>query len=181
MARLTMDDLLRAHAPVYCLCVVCGTAWEKADGPGRPPKYCGEACRTAQKAAYYAENADRIRERQAAYFRTPEGRATAVRSGAKRRALKRGAEAPLTAAEWAAILDRYEGRCYVCAAPAEELEHVVPLSRGGSHSFENVRPSCRECNRGAGGKLARPFAEWLPTRLDFLAANVRPVNPTITN
>ena len=28
-----------------------------------------------------------------------------------------------------------------------EQEHVIPISRGGAHTAENVVPSCTTCNR----------------------------------
>jgi len=37
-------------------------------------------------------------------------------------------------------------RCQYCGAPAENIDHVVPRSRGGAHSWENVVASCRRCN-----------------------------------
>ncbi|MGD9705226.1 MAG: HNH endonuclease [Acidimicrobiia bacterium] len=128
-----------------------------------------------QKVAYNAANADRIREQKAAYRQTPEGKARDARANAKRRAALSASDATLTAEEWATILDRFDHRCYVCGAPWEELEHLTPLSRGGTHSAENVRPSCTECNRGTGGKWTRDLHEWLPERLAFLREQTRPV------
>lgn len=40
--------------------------------------------------------------------------------------------------------DRY--RCQYCGGPAENIDHVVPRSRGGNHSWDNVVASCRRCN-----------------------------------
>jgi len=36
--------------------------------------------------------------------------------------------------------------CQYCGAPAENIDHVVPRSRGGEHAWENVVASCRRCN-----------------------------------
>jgi 5-methylcytosine-specific restriction endonuclease McrA len=38
------------------------------------------------------------------------------------------------------------GRCAYCEAPATSLDHVVPRSRGGSHTWDNVVSCCRRCN-----------------------------------
>ena len=38
------------------------------------------------------------------------------------------------------------GRCVYCEAPATSLDHVVPRSRGGSHTWDNVVSCCRRCN-----------------------------------
>ena len=37
-------------------------------------------------------------------------------------------------------------RCQYCGGPAESIDHVVPKSRGGEHSWENVVAACRPCN-----------------------------------
>ena len=37
-------------------------------------------------------------------------------------------------------------RCQYCHRGAENIDHVVPRSKGGSHTWENVVASCRSCN-----------------------------------
>jgi 5-methylcytosine-specific restriction endonuclease McrA len=72
--------------------------------------------------------------------------------------------APLTRR---AVFARDDWSCQYCAAPAENLDHVVPRSRGGTHTWDNVVASCRRCNARkenrtpveAGFRLRRlPFA-----------------------
>jgi 5-methylcytosine-specific restriction endonuclease McrA len=74
------------------------------------------------------------------------------------------ARAPLTRR---AVFARDEWRCQYCGASAENLDHVLPRSRGGEHAWENVVAACRRCNAKkenrlpdeAGLRLARrPFA-----------------------
>ena len=45
-----------------------------------------------------------------------------------------------------AIFLRDGHRCQYCGAGAENIDHVVPRSRGGVHSWENVVAACRPCN-----------------------------------
>jgi len=45
-----------------------------------------------------------------------------------------------------AVFARDAHRCQYCGKPAENLDHVVPRSRGGPHTWENVVASCRACN-----------------------------------
>ncbi len=45
-----------------------------------------------------------------------------------------------------AVFARDSHRCQYCGAPAENLDHVVPRSRGGQHVWENVVAACRPCN-----------------------------------
>ena len=45
-----------------------------------------------------------------------------------------------------AIFLRDGHRCQYCGATAENIDHVVPRSRGGVHAWENVVAACRPCN-----------------------------------
>ncbi len=56
-----------------------------------------------------------------------------------------------------AIFARDGFRCQYCHGPAETLDHVVPRSRGGAHTWENVVACCRGCNLRKG---SRTPAEW---------------------
>jgi 5-methylcytosine-specific restriction endonuclease McrA len=48
---------------------------------------------------------------------------------------------------WAAIKEAYGGRCAYCGTAGRiEQDHVIPLSRGGQHTIDNVVPACRSCN-----------------------------------
>jgi 5-methylcytosine-specific restriction endonuclease McrA len=44
------------------------------------------------------------------------------------------------------VFVRDEGRCQYCGGRAESIDHVVPRSRGGEHTWENVVACCRACN-----------------------------------
>jgi 5-methylcytosine-specific restriction endonuclease McrA len=70
------------------------------------------------------------------------------------------ATAPLTRR---AVFARDDWACQYCGAAAENLDHVVPKSRGGTHTWDNVVAACRRCNsrkenrliEDAGLRLAR--------------------------
>lgn len=52
----------------------------------------------------------------------------------------------------AVVYDRDGGICGICHQPVErdstwEIDHVIPLSRGGVHSYANVQLSHSRCNR----------------------------------
>lgn len=57
------------------------------------------------------------------------------------------ADNDLTPAQWAQIRDSWEG-CAYCGALAVPLQRdcVLPLSRGGRYTLENIVPACRSCN-----------------------------------
>ena len=45
-----------------------------------------------------------------------------------------------------AVLVRDNFECQYCGRPAENVDHVVPKSRGGPHTWDNVVAACRPCN-----------------------------------
>jgi len=76
----------------------------------------------------------------------------------RRRARMAAALATLTAAQWAAILELYGNACAYCGRPGKmTMDHVVPISRGGGTTADNVVPACQSCNSS---KNARTPQEW---------------------
>jgi 5-methylcytosine-specific restriction endonuclease McrA len=51
------------------------------------------------------------------------------------------------------VRDRYT--CQYCGAVHNDLtlDHVIPRSKGGAHTWENLVTACRSCNHRKGGKL----------------------------
>jgi 5-methylcytosine-specific restriction endonuclease McrA len=45
-----------------------------------------------------------------------------------------------------AVFARDGHRCQYCGGVAENIDHVVPRSRGGTHTWDNVVAACRRCN-----------------------------------
>jgi len=45
-----------------------------------------------------------------------------------------------------AVFGRDGHTCQYCGGHAESLDHVLPRSRGGDHTWENVVACCRSCN-----------------------------------
>ena len=57
----------------------------------------------------------------------------------------------LSASKRKRILLRDKGRCVKCGSKKNlEIDHVVPLARGGSNRLENLQLLCQECNRSKG-------------------------------
>lgn len=51
-----------------------------------------------------------------------------------------------------AVFGRDGNRCQYCAGTAESIDHVVPRSRGGTHTWDNVVACCRRCNVRKGSR-----------------------------
>lgn len=63
-----------------------------------------------------------------------------------------------TGRDWIRVQRRFGMKCSYCGS-AEKLtqDHVVPVSRGGTHSVGNIVPCCGSCNSSKGNKL---LVEW---------------------
>ncbi|MFA5376392.1 MAG: HNH endonuclease [Dehalococcoidia bacterium] len=66
----------------------------------------------------------------------------------RRRARFTEVENTLTVKEWQIIKDTYKHKCVYCGKKLKNLtmDHVIPISKGGGHTKENVVPACKSCN-----------------------------------
>lgn len=60
------------------------------------------------------------------------------------------ARVPMTRA---ALMHRDRFRCAYCGSKADTVDHVVPRSRGGEHSWENCVAACAGCNHRKADRL----------------------------
>ena len=55
------------------------------------------------------------------------------------------------------LADLFGWQCYWCecdlSIEGSTLDHLIPKSRGGSNSLENLRLTCRSCNQSRGNSL----------------------------
>jgi 5-methylcytosine-specific restriction endonuclease McrA len=74
-------------------------------------------------------------------------RSRRARAARKRRRRFLAADNDLTSAQWTAIRVAWGG-CAYCGEldAALQKDCVLPLSRGGRYTVENVVPACRSCN-----------------------------------
>jgi 5-methylcytosine-specific restriction endonuclease McrA len=97
-------------------------------------------------AAWVAANPDKVRE---------NSRKASIRRKLRLLAL----DSPgVTRDQWRAICETHGFRCVYCGVEDKlTVDHVIPISRGGLDSPENVVPACRSCNCSKGAKL---LSEW---------------------
>lgn len=71
-----------------------------------------------------------------------------------RRAEKRGVKVAFTVEDWEYLLEFHGHSCAYCGELTDQLtqDHVIPLCKGGSHTKENIVPSCKPCNGRKGSK-----------------------------
>jgi 5-methylcytosine-specific restriction endonuclease McrA len=120
--------------------------------------------RRASKALRFSANPEKHRASDAKWRKANVEKIAVWAS--KRRAAKY-ANTPLnemlTSTEWLAILAEANGHCHYCGREAKlTLDHVIPLSKGGKHSKDNVVPACLHCNESKKDKTLR---EWMTRRV----------------
>lgn len=104
----------------------------------------------------------------AKYARSYATRANYINSNARRR---QGETNRVTGSQIKARLELYEFRCAYCGTAIQddyELDHIMPVSRGGKNVIENIAPVCLSCNRS---KYDRTVEEWIQemrTRLEWM-------------
>lgn len=141
----------------------------------------------ARKAAYYVENKERILARHAANRPTrlaqmsAYGKANRTAINARRkvyraanpeqfrayfhktRAQRRAAPGKHTGKDIKKQFAAQKGRCWWCRCKLTEyqVDHLIPLSRGGSNGPENIVIACRPCNQSRNNKLPHEWTERL--------------------
>jgi len=61
-----------------------------------------------------------------------------------------------------AVYDYWGSACIYCGDTERlEIDHIVALAAGGSHTQDNLAPSCRKCNASKAGHL---LVDWMQTQ-----------------
>ena len=57
------------------------------------------------------------------------------------------------------VFSRSNGKCSYCGAKAEEIDHIVAKSNGGTNSASNLTASCRACNEKKSNLSLKEFGK----------------------
>ena len=110
------------------------------------PEKKAEWDRSYSETEHGRETRRRASER---YRRSERGKEVRRISKAKRR----NAEGSFTPEEWASVLENTNGFCACCGSDERiEIDHIMPISKGGKNTIDNVQPLCRSCNARKGAK-----------------------------
>ena len=115
-------------------CGECGRPFQRRANRAHPPKFCGMEC--VAKA-----NARRMQIRAATDSRVVRGRRENAAPGLRKHAREKLRD------RW----KRQQKSCAYCPNPADTIDHVVPLVRGGTNYEGNLAPACRRCNSSKSG------------------------------
>ncbi|MGP9611117.1 HNH endonuclease [Corynebacterium sp. AOP36-E1-14] len=141
--------------------------WEKRWGTQAPPPkqcrncgktvsrrgatYCAsEECSRARKAQWFKDNLEKVREQNLR------------RNAISKSPLQQVVTDDVT---WAGVLERDDWECQLCGekmdrnakAPSPESatwDHIIPISKGGSHTWDNLQAAHRGCNCRKGDRVA---------------------------
>lgn len=158
-----------------CSCEQCGKKWVNK---GKVVKrFCGIDCgreyrrlKSIGKPLVLVEREYKCRSCGEMFINTISGRCDKCKEAANkayRKAQKKKRKAALRTVAIHAVVDtkvftRDKWKCCECkckvqkkdiyADNAAELDHVVPVSLGGPHSYSNVQALCRRCNQNKSNK-----------------------------
>ena len=138
-------------------CIACGE--EIPDSLRRDARFCSTEC---QQAAWYALNDEHCREAATAWrLAHPDERRDADHR--RRARIAQTASEPI---DLEALWIEQGEQCGICGDPipaaavfpdplSKSIDHIVPLSRGGTHTRDNVQFAHLVCNERKGAKTPR--------------------------
>lgn len=143
-------------------CLRCGAEFDRLRA-GK--KYCSVTCKKMagndRNGPSHAERYLREREHRLAAAKRYAAAHPEVGQAAKRRRkalLAKNGVYRFSGADWKRCLDRHGHRCVYCGSSGKlTMDHVVPVTRGGTHGAGNIVPACNRCNASKGNSL---LIEW---------------------
>lgn len=152
---------------VEIACSHCGTLFTRRRDKALPNSTCGVECaghmrrhpgpwslspdvsaRRAYFRSYAESRRDEINAASAAWAKAHRPYRNMIQQ-------LRRAGGSITLDQWSAILEQHGNACAGCGGTERlEMDHIVPVIRGGLTVAENLQPLCRYCNASKG---ARPM------------------------
>lgn len=110
------------------------------------------------------------------YHKTPTGMLSSRNSRGKRRAnILSGLDGTVTSQALETLKEKQNNKCYHCEVELDfsikgtvNLDHYIPLSKGGLHSITNVVWSCASCNKSKGNKMPKAILDFDKFKVETL-------------
>ena len=159
------DDEFRALMASGKITITC-PGWMPRGEVSKAPK----KKRPPQSAEYREKNRERIREKSRRWYRKNANKVAEKTKKwrqenpdkrkdfrHKRRAKVFGGMPATCSSKIKEMKSKKVGSCSYCGVVMETInltiDHVIPLSRGGKHSPDNLAFACRSCNSSKGAKM----------------------------
>ena len=124
-----------------------------------------------RKMIWKHQNIDLNREINKRHYR--ENKLQYYNSNMKRRKTERSL-APLSQEDWDFSLKHFNYECAYCGfSGGVTVDHVIPISRGGTNDRKNIVPACSKCNSS---KRDREVMGWYEKRPFFRICNKNKIN-----
>jgi len=125
------------------ICGECGISFEASGHSHR--KFC-EACGSENSTQTRHRETPQYKEVRLRWNHSPSGRAAMAESGMKRR---NHSTNPKTYAKRIKQLHELKEACNICNCPytlKHQVDHIIPLSFGGTDEWDNLQPICYKCH-----------------------------------
>lgn len=94
------------------------------------------------------------------YYSTEHGKMINKRNLQRRRARKQGAIYNYPKETWEVTLSKFNDECAYCGSSEDlQQEHIIPMSKEGNYTKQNIIPACSFCNAS---KKDRDLMDWYP-------------------
>jgi 5-methylcytosine-specific restriction endonuclease McrA len=138
--------------------------WEK-EHPDKSVEHQEKNCIRHRK--YYVENRDGVLAKGKEYRHTPVGMEVDRRS-ARKHSHEVRTSGKLDVAAFYAKCAEFGWHCRICGRELTKdtvtIDHIIPVSMGGTNAIENLQPLCRSCNCR---KRTRPMKEMVGSEFLF--------------
>jgi 5-methylcytosine-specific restriction endonuclease McrA len=166
------QNVLRLELSGYRTCFLCGKQKRYVNGMKPQGQYCCHACRSINPVPYGTKREDKQCPECFKSFNKPGKQLCCSMKCAQIRRFKLRTK-PLDAnyvlaknapglkqGQRRALLKQWIAQnrsCFYCDDKPNSIDHVIPLSRGGTNHEGNLVPACRRCNSSKNKLL---LAEW---------------------
>jgi 5-methylcytosine-specific restriction endonuclease McrA len=129
--------------------------------------------RSLQSKKLYELNREKrslqIKNYNAKYYKTENGKAQRCKNSHNRRARVNKVGGSYSVQEWINLKQQFNFTCLLCRRSEPEIkltvDHIIPVSLGGSNDISNIRPLCKPCNAKAYWQLRNKLVEQEQLRL----------------
>lgn len=121
------------------------------------------------------KKAKRFKEWRKKYYATEKGKALNKKHIHLRKSRKANTIYNYSEDTWEDTLKHFKNKCAYCGDAIKELqqEHVIPMSKGGYYTKQNIIPACQHCNIS---KHNKDLMDWYPKQPTFSKDKLDKIN-----